>query len=115
MRFCLVLLLLISFARCNLPIAQTRPAASSSFALTNVSVVDIRRGIFNHKFTVIIERGRIAEIGETGRINVPANVRKIDSSGKFLIPGLWDMHVHTFFRSRPEAFLSLFVANGGHS
>ena len=32
--------------------------------------------------------------------------------GKFLIPGLWDMHVHTFIKGLPESYFPMFISNG---
>ena len=46
--------------------------------------------------TVIVRNGTIVEIGDAKRIKVPANAQRIDGAGKFLIPGLADMHVHLF-------------------
>ena len=45
--------------------------------------------------TVIVAGNRIADVGKTGKVRVPRNAQIIDASGKFLIPGLWDMHAHT--------------------
>ena len=44
--------------------------------------------------TVIVRDGRIAEIGPAGQVKVPADAQRIDGSGKYLMPGLADMHVH---------------------
>jgi imidazolonepropionase-like amidohydrolase len=61
---------------------------------------------------VVIVGDRIADIGKAGRLRVPAGARMIDGRGKFLIPGLWDMHVHSLFEGRTELFFPAFVANG---
>ncbi len=44
--------------------------------------------------TVVIEGDRIAAVGRDGTVPIPAQARRIDASGQFLIPGLMDMHVH---------------------
>src|SRR5437016_11681952 len=66
--------------------------------------------------TVIIQDDRIANIGKTAKIKPPKNAKIVDAHGKFLIPGLWDMHVHTIFGDwipgGKEISLPLFVANG---
>lgn len=56
---------------------------------------------------VVIRNGRIAEVGKASRVRVPDNVRVIDATGKWIVPGYVDGHVH-FFQSgglytRPDA------------
>ncbi|MBM3310422.1 MAG: amidohydrolase family protein [Candidatus Aminicenantes bacterium] len=78
--------------------------------LTNVNVIDAKgpeRPLKPNR-TVVIDGGRIAEIGESEKIRPPQGARVVDAKDKFLIPGLWDMHVHWYH----EAFLPLFIANG---
>jgi hypothetical protein len=61
--------------------------------------------------TVVVDGGRIVSVGSGSTVKVPANARVVDASGKFVIPGLWDMHVHT---AVPDgaSLLGLYVANG---
>ena len=58
--------------------------------------------------TVVIDKGRIAAMGKSGTVVIPPRARVVDASGKFLIPGLWDMHVHWY----DERSLPLFTING---
>lgn len=44
--------------------------------------------------TVIIRDGRIAQIGSAAQVKIPDGAERIDGKGKFLMPGLIDMHVH---------------------
>jgi imidazolonepropionase-like amidohydrolase len=60
--------------------------------------------------TVIVKDHRIANIGR--KLKTPKDAAVIDGRGKFLIPGLWDMHVHALSPDRVENFLKLFIANG---
>jgi imidazolonepropionase-like amidohydrolase len=63
--------------------------------------------------TVIVRGERILEIGAAGDVAIPAGSTVVDGSGRFLMPGLVDMHVHAIWEpSVPEAFLPLFVGNG---
>ncbi len=59
--------------------------------------------------TVVIKGGRIAALGKTANLDVPENAHVVDATGKFLIPGLWDMHIHPWVGKN---FLALFIANG---
>jgi len=59
--------------------------------------------------TVVITGDRIAAIGSERELKIPNNSEVVDARGKFLIPGLWDMHVHTLTK---EMFFPLYLANG---
>jgi imidazolonepropionase-like amidohydrolase len=67
-----------------------------TFAVTRVSVVPMSSDIILTDSTVLVRDGRIVEVGSTGSVAVPAGARVIAGSGKFLIPGLADMHTHLF-------------------
>lgn len=83
--------------------------AQSTIAFTNVAVVDVEKGALRLDQTVVIEGSRISAAGDAQRIHPPRGVRIIDGQGKFLMPGLWDMHVHAMpLPHIPE----LFIANG---
>jgi imidazolonepropionase-like amidohydrolase len=43
---------------------------------------------------VLIENGRIVDAGPRSRVKIPGGTQKIDARGKFILPGLWDMHSH---------------------
>jgi hypothetical protein len=63
--------------------------------------------------TVLIEAERITEIRPANAVELPEEVRVVEGAGRFLIPGLWDAHVHTFvFPWQPDHQLPLFIANG---
>ncbi len=48
----------------------------------------------------------------TGDVAIPKNAQVINGKGKFLIPGLWDMHVHTLLKALPASYFPMFIANG---
>ena len=86
------------------------PPPASIVAITNVSVVDVAAGVVRANQTVLIESERIRAVGKTSDIAVPSDAVVVNARGAFLIPGLWDMHVHL---AGAGAFaLSLLVANG---
>ena len=66
--------------------------------------------------TVIVTGDRITSVSESANTPPPKHAQVIDASGHYLIPGLWDMHVHSafgdWFPGGQEIILPLFVANG---
>jgi imidazolonepropionase-like amidohydrolase len=76
--------------------AQTTTTAPDTVAFVNVNVVPMdSHRLLTHR-TVIVRNGVIAEIGLARRMRIPEGAQRIDGAGKFLIPGLTDMHVHLF-------------------
>ena len=69
--------------------------ASGRLVITDVSVIPMTRDTVVPNATVVIENGRIARITRSGGA-LPAGATVIDGHGKYLIPGLADMHVHLF-------------------
>jgi imidazolonepropionase-like amidohydrolase len=89
-------------------------AASESRPLvfTNVTVIDVLGGRTKPGTTVIVSGNRIAAVGRTGKVRIPKDAQVVDASGKFLIPGLWDMHIHSFTDNGWEWIFPLLIANG---
>lgn len=89
--------------------AQTKPAPSQ-LTITHASVVDTRTGRLLPNQTVVIKDGLIVSVSaaraQAGTV--------IDAKGKYLIPGLWDMHVHSALTPvwDENVIYPLFVANG---
>jgi imidazolonepropionase-like amidohydrolase len=85
-------------------------------AITNVNVIDATGAPMKTGMSVVILGGFIERIGKTGKVKIPPGMQTVDGTGKFLIPGLWDMHVHVIFGDwipgGEEVSLPLFVANG---
>ena len=71
--------------------AQKPPAP---LAITNVTVLPMSQPAPLPNQTVLIEGGRIRKIGPAGQVKIPANAVVVDGAGKFLLPGLVDMHAH---------------------
>ena len=85
--------------------------AQAPIAITGVTVIDGSNPNPRANQTVVIQGNRIASVSDASRARVPAGSRVVDGRGKFLVPGFWDMHVHTAIAGgRP--LLSLYVANG---
>ena len=68
-------------------------------ALDHVRVIDGTGAAAVADQTIIIENGKIREIGKSGSVTVPAGARTIDLSGRSVIPGLVGMHDHLFYPS----------------
>lgn len=69
---------------------------SQSIVFTNVTIIDVRDGAAVPAMTVVISGERILDVGQFSTTEVPAGAKVINASGKYLIPGLWDMHSHTW-------------------
>jgi len=95
--------------------AQSNPQ-EPLLAITHVSVIDATGSPAQTDMTVTVRGDRIVKIEKTSKSKLPKSAKIVDASGKFLIPGLWDMHVHTIFGEwipgGREVSLPLFVANG---
>ena len=89
-----------------------RAAEQHPIAITHVSVVDVAAGVPRPDQTVLVAGNRIAYAGPAAEAKVPGDARVIDGRGKFLIPGLWDMHVHGFLYEFSEFAGPLMIANG---
>jgi hypothetical protein len=79
--------------------------------IQNVNIVDVENNKLLQSQDVLIRDKRIVSISKYNRKRLHATVT-INGEGKFLIPGLWDMHVHTFFEDWFSWQIPLFIANG---
>jgi len=77
--------------------------------IRSVTVIDGTGAGPETGMTVVIAQSKISAIGTEGSVDFPSSARVIDGTGKYLIPGLWDMHVHL---RDLEGTLPLFIING---
>ncbi|NIR48904.1 amidohydrolase family protein, partial [candidate division KSB1 bacterium] len=93
---------------------QTNPETSSSeerqgvYAITRVNVIPMHDKHLLRDQTVVIENGKIVSLGTSERMHLPDAATVIDGSGKYLMPGLIDTHVHL----NKDEHLILYLANG---
>jgi imidazolonepropionase-like amidohydrolase len=92
------------------------PSSAQDLAFVGVNVVPMdRNGVLNNQ-TVIVQDGRIAHVGPAGSTRVPDGALRLEGRGKYLMPGLGEMHGHIPSTLQPrefvEAVLFLYVANG---
>jgi imidazolonepropionase-like amidohydrolase len=82
----------------------------------NVNVVPMDRNRVLERQTVVIRDGRIAQIGPSGKIKAPDGAARIEATGKYLMPGLAEMHGHLPAPNSPpelvEHILFLYISNG---
>lgn len=87
--------------------AQTR---SKPIVFRHVTVIDATGADAQSDMVVVVTGDKITGIGKFGAVKLPNHSQVIDARGKFLIPGLWDMHVH--LAKAGENTLPLFICNG---
>src|SRR5579871_4380700 len=111
----LLLLLAVLVAATNAA-AQTKPASPPPIAIAHVTLINPATSSVEHDATVIIEGDRIGAVLIGAMVKMPGETTLIDGHGKLLLPGLWDMHVHTaignWFPGGRDIILPLLVANG---
>ena len=107
--------------RCTLLAASLLACASQVRAQTitidNVTIVDVTNGRLDPRKAIVIDGKRIARIENASSATRAAAT--IDGTGMFVIPGLWDMHVHAYFsndssrfHTTNEVMFPLFIVNG---
>jgi imidazolonepropionase-like amidohydrolase len=101
--------ILLFVAACSKP----RPA---SLAIIHATVIDATGAPPKPNSTVLIDGTKISVVGPDSSLEVPSGTRIIDATGKYLIPGLADMHIHLMGAGEPagsrEFILPLLIANG---
>ena len=85
---------------------------SQSLVIKDVTVIDATGHAAQTNMSVTIEGGHIVGVSPSKKAHIPKNATIVDGTGKFLIPGLWDMHVHGASDTRGPWSHLLFVANG---
>lgn len=102
----------------GLPLSCSHPGESpkSVLAITHVTLIDATGAAPQSDMVVLIADHRIAAIGPANTKVIPQDAEILDATGKFLIPGLADMHLHLTGAGEPtgsrEFFLPLLLANG---
>jgi imidazolonepropionase-like amidohydrolase len=108
----LIIVPLICAALLSASEAQNRRISvhTSALVFKNVTVIDGTGRDAQPTMTVVVRKDRIEAIGKTGQVFIPPGSQVVNSTGKFMIPGLSDMHVHLGY-ARASAIPAL-VANG---
>jgi imidazolonepropionase-like amidohydrolase len=105
--------LVLVFASAALPQATLEPTQT---VITDVTVINPRSDSVQRHSMVVINGNRITFVSRAAAAPLAKNTHVIDGHGRFLIPGFWDMHVHSafgdWFPGGREIILPLFIANG---
>src|SRR4029078_29186 len=98
-------------------VISAAPIDAQTTTIDNVTIVDVTNGRLQQRKTIVIEGNRIARIENSNDATRAAAT--LDGTGMFVIPGLWDMHVHAYFtndtarfHTTSEVMLPLFIVNG---
>jgi imidazolonepropionase-like amidohydrolase len=96
--------------------AAQNKSAPVPIALTHATVINPGTSSIQANRTVVITGDHITSVSDAAKFQPPKNARVIDATGQYLIPGLWDMHVHSafgdWFPGGRDIILPLFIANG---
>ena len=110
---------LLSLLGCGGPAGTTGALVqtqSREVAFVNVNVVPMDSERVLADQTVVVRGEQIVEVGPAGKVKVPAGAQRVDGRGKYLLPGLAEMHGHVPPPQAPreftEAVLFMYVANG---
>ena len=110
----LALLTLVLFS-CA-PSTPARQSDPPPLVLAHVTIIDVARGTQQADMTVVVNGNRITLVGRAGRARIPRSAVVVDATGKFLIPGLWDSHIHLTIIPDQEVsrdiVVPLLIANG---
>jgi imidazolonepropionase-like amidohydrolase len=98
----------LSACSANASTSKTSTSASI-YVVTNVTLIDVEKGIAVPGQTVIVVDDRIDKIGAQGNVDIPKDAVIINGRGLYLMPGLVDAHVHYF---DAPVFGRLMIANG---
>jgi imidazolonepropionase-like amidohydrolase len=79
---------------CLLPLLCAH-AQMPTVAIRGITIVDVKDGSLHPGQTVLLTGNRIAAVGPVGEVTAPEDADVVEAAGLYLIPGLWDMHVHS--------------------
>jgi imidazolonepropionase-like amidohydrolase len=102
-------LLLFVFLCTLLAPGIARTTRADELVITHVTVINPSTGITKPDMTIVIRNGEIVSVRAAKNFKASAEALVVDGTGKFAIPGLWDMHTH--FRDA-ERDLKMYIANG---
>jgi hypothetical protein len=107
-----ILLCAITLIALPKPKILSAPKTKSHWIIANAKIVDVEAtGRYSGLFHLEIRNNRIHAIHPAGSIALPPNIEVVDIGGRYVMPGLWDSHMHTL-RLSPQLHMPLLIANG---
>ncbi len=100
-----VAMLLLTIAACG-----DRAPTSADLVITHATVIDVSDGTLAADQTIFVEANRIVAILPSRDASVPAGATIVDATDRYVIPGLWDAHVHS--AASTDWHFPLLVAHG---
>lgn len=85
---------------------ELSPKITAPIALLGGTVIDVTGKPPIPNAVVLIEGDRIIAVGPRSTVKIPDSARIIDATGKFLLPGLWDMHAHLYQTEFGPAYIA---------
>jgi imidazolonepropionase-like amidohydrolase len=108
---------LIAFSPLLTQVSAAQPKhVPATIVIIHATIINPGTSSVEANRTVVITGDRITSVSETTNSLPPKNARVIDATGQYLLPGFWDMHVHSafgdWFPGGRDIILPLFIANG---
>lgn len=91
--------------------AETPPPAPS-LVIAGATIIDVRTGDRLPRHAIVMRGDTIIAVGPMDDVESPRGATVIDAGDRFVIPGLWDMHVHAVEAGRAPAYWPLLLAHG---
>jgi imidazolonepropionase-like amidohydrolase len=104
-RYALLLVGFISFSYCF-----SQSGSGKTYYLAHVAIIDVISGKTFPDMTIAVSDSMITAVVSTDDFSIPGNAKVINCKGKYILPGLWDMHVH--LGNATKIALPLFIVNG---
>lgn len=89
-----------------------QPSASYKLLLNNLTVVDTKTGNLTPNMSILCANGKIAEIAPAGSIKADGKTKVVDASGKYIVPGYLNMHMHVIGNPNTQETMDLLLADG---
>ena len=105
---CIFLGIIIFFSSCNNE--NTKPP--EGFLIQNINIIDAKNGL-QKGMDVVLKDNRIIQVSPHQKDNSFPKEKIFDGNGKYILPGLWDAHVHfAYEKDVAPAMFKLFLVNG---
>ena len=84
----------------------------NSYCIENINIIDCRNGLRTN-MTIVISGNKILKVEKTNNLILSKKNKIYDGKGQFIIPGLWDSHIHFAFEEElASSMINLFIGHG---